>query len=152
MVAEAVAAVEATHGGNGHRFVAELPDEPLDAEADRDKLRQVLAILLDNAVATRRAGGTVTVAARRAHDNVELRVVDEGIGIPRPSRSRSSASSTGARAARRVGTGSTGLGLFIAEGLVTAMGGRIWVDSPEGKGSSFAFELPAPATETAARG
>ena len=37
----------------------------------------------------------------------------------------------------------TGLGLFIAQGLVTAMGGRIWVESAEGRGSSFAFELPA---------
>jgi signal transduction histidine kinase len=41
-----------------------------------------------------------------------------------------------------VGAGGTGLGLFIARGLVTAMGGRIWVDSREGEGSTFAFELP----------
>jgi signal transduction histidine kinase len=39
-------------------------------------------------------------------------------------------------------TTGTGLGLFIAQGLVTAMGGRMWVDSQEGAGSSFAFELP----------
>ena len=46
------------------------------------------------------------------------------------------------------GAGGTGLGLFIARGLVTAMGGRIWVDSREGEGSNFAFELPlAPARE-----
>ncbi len=38
--------------------------------------------------------------------------------------------------------GGTGLGLFIARGLVAAMGGRIWVDSAEGRGASFAFELP----------
>jgi len=40
------------------------------------------------------------------------------------------------------GPGGAGLGLFIARGLVTAMGGRIWVDSAEGGGSSFAFDLP----------
>jgi two-component system sensor histidine kinase BaeS len=44
--------------------------------------------------------------------------------------------------------GGTGLGLFIARGLVTAMGGRIWVASREGEGSSFSFELPAPSAES----
>jgi signal transduction histidine kinase len=44
--------------------------------------------------------------------------------------------------ARDPATTGTGLGLFIAHGLVSAMGGRMWVDSREGSGSSFAFELP----------
>ena len=46
---------------------------------------------------------------------------------------------------RRQLLGATGLGLFLAQGLVTAMGGRIWVDSTEGRGASFIFELPAAA-------
>ena len=45
--------------------------------------------------------------------------------------------------------GTTGLGLFIARGLVTAMGGRIWVSSREGEGSRFSFELPAAVPPTA---
>ena len=133
-------------------FVAELPDEPLDAEADRDKLRQVLTILLDNAVRYSPAGGRVVVGARLVQDDVELRIVDEGIGIPTAMqehifRKFYRGDSSGAT----VGTGNTGLGLFIAEGLVTAMGGRIWVDSSEGKGSTFGVVLPRAATETAAR-
>ena len=47
-----------------------------------------------------------------------------------------------------VGAGATGLGLFLAEGLVAAMGGRIWVDSDEGRGSTFVLELRAAETET----
>jgi len=51
----------------------------------------------------------------------------------------------GSDAELRAGAGGTGLGLFIARGLVTAMGGRIWVSSQEGEGSRFVFELPAAA-------
>ena len=45
--------------------------------------------------------------------------------------------------------GGTGLGLFIARGLASAMGGRVWVDSDTGQGGCFVFELPVPATEGA---
>jgi PAS domain S-box-containing protein len=149
VVTEAVRTIETTHGDNGHRFVAEVPEAPLAADADRDKLRQVLAILLENAARYSPDGGTVLVAARHADGVVEVRVEDEGIGIPASERERifrkfSRVEGAGAS----VGAGRTGLGLFIAEGLVNAMGGRIWVDSTEGEGSTFVFELPATRTES----
>ena len=83
VVNEAVRSVERKDGRAGHRFVVALDDEPLAAEADRDKLGQVLGHLLDNAVRYSPAGGTVTVAARRRADAVEVSVEDEGVGIPR---------------------------------------------------------------------
>ncbi len=130
-------------GANGHSFVVELPEEPLAANADPDKLRQVFAILLDNALRYSPAGGTVTVGAERKRDTVEVSVADEGIGIPQADRDQIFRKFyRGVGAESRVGAGGTGLGLFIARGLVTAMGGRIWVDSREGEGSTFAFELP----------
>jgi two-component system phosphate regulon sensor histidine kinase PhoR len=143
LVAEAVSGVEAGAGANAHEFVVELPGEPVTAEADREKLRQVLAVLLDNAVRYSPRGGTVTVAARRRADVVEVEIADEGIGIPAHEQERIFRKFTRVEAAaREVGGGGTGLGLFIAEGLVGAMGGRIWVTSAEGEGSSFTFELP----------
>jgi two-component system phosphate regulon sensor histidine kinase PhoR len=123
----------------GHSFVLELPTEPLAAEADADKLRQVLVHLVDNAVKYSPNGGRVTVAARRKSDTVEFQVADEGLGIPESEHDRIFRKFYRADQER----GGTGLGLFLAQGLVNAMGGRIWVESSEGEGSRFAFELPA---------
>ena len=143
VVAEVVRSLEASLGGNGHRFVVSLPDERLAAEADGDKLGQVLSHLLDNAVRYSPAGGTITVGARRADDAVEVSVEDEGTGIPRAEQERIFRKFyRGESAARTVGAGATGLGLFLAEGLVKAMGGQIWVDSDEGRGATFVVELP----------
>ena len=117
-------------------FVVALADEPLAAEADGDKLGQVLAHLLDNAVRYSPAGGTVTVAARRRDDAVE--VERRGRGDRDPARGagadlpqvlpRRRGGRRGRRRARRAS------GLFLAEGLVNAMGGTIRVDSDEGRG------------------
>ncbi len=123
----------------GHSFVLELPSEPLAAEADADKLRQVLSHLVDNAVKYSPNGGRVTVAARKKSETVEFQVADEGVGIPEEEHDRIFRKFYRADQER----GGTGLGLFLAQGLVTAMGGRIWVESAEGEGSRFAFELPA---------
>jgi two-component system, NtrC family, sensor histidine kinase KinB len=141
VVSEVVTGVRESGAVNGHSIVVDLPTEPLDAAADRDKLRQILANLVDNAVKFSPDGGTVTIAARRKSGAVEVRVVDRGPGIPAAERARIFRKFYRGDFARDR-PGSTGLGLFIAEGLVRAMGGRIWVDSEEGEGSSFAFELP----------
>jgi len=134
--------VETVEGANDHRFEIDLPEEPLAAEADPDKVRQVFNILVENALRYSPEGGTVTVGARRNADRVEVRVVDEGMGIPAAEREWIFRKFYRAESAARDGAAGTGLGLFIAKELVNAMGGRIWVDSTEGEGSSFAFELP----------
>jgi PAS domain S-box-containing protein len=144
VVEQVIDTVSATASMNGHRFVVDLPDEPLSATADRDKLRQVCSILLDNALKYSPDGGTVTVGVERKRDTVEVTIADEGIGIPQADQEQIFRKFyRGSDAETRIGQGGTGLGLFIARGLVTAMGGRIWVESREGEGSRFAFELPA---------
>lgn len=142
VVSEVVGVVD-TPTANGQRFVLDLPEIPLAAQADRDKLRQILSALVDNAVKFSPYGGTVTVAARRRDNSVEVTVEDEGVGIAQSEQERIF------RKFYRGGDASsgTGLGLFIAQGLVTAMGGHISVESEEGKGSQFTFDLPlAPET------
>jgi PAS domain S-box-containing protein len=149
VVGQALATARAA-GDNGHRFVVELPEEPLEARADPEKLRQVFSILLDNALRYSPDGGTVTVGASLHRDRVEISVADEGVGIPQSDQEQIFRKFyRGADAELRTGAGGTGLGLFIARGLVTAMGGRIWVSSREGEGSRFSFELPVAATAAA---
>jgi len=150
VVQQVVSGIEATANGGGHRFVTEVDGESLSARADADKLRQVLDQLVSNAVKYSPDGGTVTVSARRTAETVELVVADEGVGVPASDRER--IFSKFYRGPDAPGHG-TGLGLFIASGLVHEMGGRMWLDEHEGPGARFAFELPAtsrvpvPATE-----
>jgi PAS domain S-box-containing protein len=127
----------AATSSNGHRVVAEVDAEGCRAQADPEKLRQVLEQLVSNALKYSPSGGTVTVSTTRRADAVEVAVADEGVGIAASERDRIfSRFYTG-------GTGQgTGLGLFIARGLVREMGGRMWVESEEGEGARFAFELP----------
>jgi signal transduction histidine kinase len=142
VVSEVVASAKQALALDGHEFVLDLPPEPLDAEADRDKLRQILTDLIENAVKYSPDGGTITVTARRHDDTVEVSVEDEGIGIPESEQQRIFAKFYRAEAGRDLESGGTGLGLFIAKELLAAMRGRIWVRSREGEGSSFAFALP----------
>jgi PAS domain S-box-containing protein len=144
VVAEVVDTLQRSDGDvNGHRFVVDVPGEPLAAQADPERLRQVLQNLMNNAVKFSPGGGTVTVTARRRAATVEISVVDEGIGIPAGEQKRIFQKFYRADSApSREGFGGAGLGLFIARGLVAAMGGRMWVSSREGEGASFAFELP----------
>jgi PAS domain S-box-containing protein len=140
VVADALSTVEAAEV-DGHRFVVDVEDGALHAQADPDKLRQVLDQLVANAIQFSPDGGVVRVEARRRRDGVQISVADEGVGIPPSQRER--IFSKFYRGGEGGPASGTGLGLFIAQGLVSAMGGRIWVDSEEGRGSRFTFELPA---------
>ena len=138
---DAVAA--AGSAANGHRVVADVGPEPVAAQADPRKLRQVLDQLVSNAVKYSPRGGVVSVSVQRHQDAVEVAVADEGVGIPVSEQER-----IFAKFYKSGGGQGTGLGLFIAQGLVREMGGRIRVDSEEGRGSTFAFELPVAKEET----
>lgn len=126
-------------------FELDVPADGVVVEADREKLSQVLLNLVDNAVKFSPEGGRISISARRRTESAEVRVTDQGIGIPRADQQR-----IFSKFFRAEGTGpgvqGTGLGLFLARGLVLAMGGRIWVESKEGKGSTFVFELPTAAS------
>jgi signal transduction histidine kinase len=106
---------------------------------DRDRLLQVFENLIGNAIKFTKAGGRITAGASSRDDEVVFWVADTGCGI---------ASANLGRIfdrfwqAFRGGRRGAGLGLPIAKGIVEAHGGRIWVESTEGSGSTFLFTIP----------
>jgi PAS domain S-box-containing protein len=135
-VAAVVRDVVSSASGEAHTFVADVNGDDCRAQADPEKLRQVLDQLVSNAVKYSPSGGTVTVSAARRADAIEVAVADQGPGIPPSERDR-----IFSKFYKAGGGQGTGLGLFIARGLVREMGGHMWVESEEGEGARFAFEL-----------
>ncbi len=126
----------------GVRLVVEVDDGLPPARGDEDRLGQVLVNLIYNAVKFSPDGGLVTIRVRRSGDELEVSVADNGIGIRAADQARIFERFYKADRARVRG-GGTGLGLAIARHVVTGHGGRIWVTSTEGVGSTFFFTLPA---------
>jgi PAS domain S-box-containing protein len=139
MVDEAVDLLRPVASGGGVRLLPEVsPELPL-VYADAPRIQQVLSNLLGNAIKFTPRDGTVTVRASVLEDEVRVVVVDTGAGIAADQLPHVFGRFWQARAGDRRGIG---LGLAIAKGLVEAHGGRIWVESVPGRGSSFFFTLP----------
>jgi len=120
--------------------------EALDSVAgDPDRLRQVLINLIDNAVKYSPNGGRVKVAVEARDGGVRIAVRDEGIGIPALEQRRIFGKFYRVDPGLARGVGGTGLGLYICRELVRRMDGRLSVSSEEGKGSTFAVDLPVAA-------
>jgi signal transduction histidine kinase len=113
------------------------PDLP-PALCDPERILQVLANLVRNAVKYSPTGQSIRVGARRDNDAIVLSVADAGPGIPAD---KSSCVFERYWRADSKGEG-LGLGLYIAKGIVASHGGRIWVQSEPGRGSKFSFTLP----------
>jgi signal transduction histidine kinase len=120
------------------------PDLPA-VWVDRERLQQVLENLIGNAITFTRAGGAITVGATPLGRELRCWIADTGAGIAAEEVPRVF---DRFYQARRPGRHGAGLGLAIAKGIVEAHGGRIWVESTPGRGSTFSFTLPlAPRAE-----
>jgi two-component system phosphate regulon sensor histidine kinase PhoR len=119
----------------------ELPG--FTARADGNRLDQVFANLVDNAIKYGRAEGRVTVGGNKLDDGkLEMFVRDDGPGIPPEALDRVFERFYRVDKARSRDQGGTGLGLSIVKHIVQAHGGEVWVKSEIGKGATFFFTLP----------
>ncbi len=126
------------------------PSELPSVFGDSFRTRHVLSNLLDNAIKYSPAGGRINVTVSPAAGRLRFTVRDEGLGIPRREQERIFEKFYRLDAPMTRGVGGSGLGLYICRELVGRMGGRIWVSSQPGAGSSFSFELPLAAPRSTA--
>lgn len=131
----------------GLQLTVNLPDNLPTVRADPERLHQVVTNLVHNALKFTPPGGEIDISAGTKQDEVVVMVRDSGVGIPANALPRIFERFFKADRARTRGAG-TGLGLSIAKHLIQAHGGRIWVESVEGEGSTFYFSLPAFVPET----
>ncbi len=127
----------------GQTIAFQLPSAPVTVSADRTQITIVLNNLLTNAIKFTPDGGRISVQAELRNDKVRVSVIDSGIGVPKAQLDRIFERFYQAEPHLTRRHGGMGLGLSIAKELVELHGGRIWVESVEGKGSRFTFTLPA---------
>lgn len=127
----------------------DLPDDPLNIDADRQKIYLVLANILSNAVKFTPGAGRVQVSAYRKGEEIWIAVMDTGVGIPERDYQRIFDRFYQVEPSLTRRYEGMGLGLSIAKSMVELHEGRIWVDSVVGKGSRFTIVLPvSPFKET----
>jgi two-component system, NtrC family, sensor histidine kinase KinB len=132
----------------GLKLINDVPHDLPELEMDSKRIGQVLTNLIENAIKATPPAGTITLTARLLDESVRVSVIDTGVGIAEadirkifdPFYGRSAHSMYGVH---------LGLGLSICQQIIEGHGGRIWVESEEGRGSVFSFTLPLAAEEHA---
>ena len=110
--------------------------------ADSGALREVVVNLVQNAIAhTARKTGIITISATKKADEIETTVADNGSGIPADAIPHLFTKFYRVNEMNSATRG-TGLGLYICKSIIEAHGGAIWVESEEGKGTTFSFRIP----------
>ncbi len=127
---------------HGLTVSADCDDDMPPISADELRVRQVLLNLLTNAVKFTPSGGSVTVRAAEEGPDIAISVTDTGIGVPEADRERIFESFQQGDRIMSAQEG-TGLGLTLSRRIVELHGGRIWLDSAEGRGSTVTFTVPA---------
>ncbi len=111
---------------------------------DADKVRQVVQNLMENAIKYTKKGGEIKIEPTVTADNfVQVAVSDSGIGIPEDQKKNIFNRFFRAQNAVKLETDGSGLGLYIAKGIIEKHGGNLWFSSEEGKGSTFYFTVKA---------
>jgi two-component system OmpR family sensor kinase len=133
---------DAYAAGQDHEWALEIPDEPIVLPGDAARLHQVMVNLLANARVHTPAGTSVVASAERVGDTVEIRVTDDGPGIPDSVLPTVFERFVRGDSSRSRVAGSTGLGLAIVAAVVDAHGGAVGVESEPGR-TVFTVTLPA---------
>ncbi len=121
---------------------ADTGQDDLLVDGDASKITIALGNLVKNAITFTNQGGHVFIVAEKIPGHVKVSVIDDGVGIPPRDLTRIFERFYQVESHLTRKHGGMGLGLSIAKVMVELHGGRIWVESVEGKGSNFTFVLP----------
>ena len=138
----AAAAAARLRAGDDRRIDVSIPAVLPLVAGDPERIGQVLANLVDNAIKYSAHGGRIEVGVEADDRHARFSVRDEGLGIPLGEQKRIFEKFYRLDPDHRRGIGGSGLGLYICRELVRSMDGRIWVDSDPGHGATFVFEIP----------
>jgi PAS domain S-box-containing protein len=127
---------------SAHQFVVSTPQKLPPVYADPLRLERILYNLLENAVKYSPQGGEIKVSVKPNKEHLVIGVSDRGVGISPADQARLFAPFQRLEESRPGGVRGVGLGLLVCQRLVEAHGGRIWVESRPGRGSTFFFTLP----------
>jgi len=128
----------------GVYLAVELADEPIEVRADRERLRQMLGALVDNALRHTPSGGSVVLEGERSGDTAWLAVRDNGPGIPAEDLPHLFERFYRADPSRQRASGTSGLGLAIVRALADAQAGSVGAENVEPHGARFWLRLPTP--------
>jgi signal transduction histidine kinase len=144
MVSEEIDQLVETAAGKGIQLTYKKPKDFPVLMLDETKTRQVVMNFVDNAIYYTPSGGHIAVELAETPTSVELKVVDDGIGVPASEQHHLFTKFYRARNAQKARPDGTGLGLFMAKKVILAQGGSIIFESTEGKGSTFGFLFSKP--------
>ena len=112
-------------------------------KSDEARVKQVLEHLIDNAIAfVPKENGKIEIGAQEADDSVSFFVKDNGVGIPKEKQENLFKKFYQVSSGHTRGHGGIGLGITICKGIITKLGGKIWLESEVGKGTTFFFTIP----------
>ncbi|MFH1253112.1 MAG: ATP-binding protein [Candidatus Uhrbacteria bacterium] len=124
------------------RLGVSLPPVLPEVHCDADQFREVMQNLLSNAVKYNKKSGKIDIQVQVKDEFVEVRVSDNGLGIPLADHNKVFSKFYRSTAAQKVDTDGNGLGLFIVKSFVESWGGNIGFKSQKGKGTTFFFTMP----------
>lgn len=142
IVSEEIGQLRDMAGLRDQKIVFEPPVNFPSVSLDEMKTRQVMMNMIDNAIFYTPKEGVITITLEKTKDEIIFKVVDTGIGVPLADQHRLFTKFFRARNARNARPDGTGLGLFMAQKIIAAQGGKVIFNSVENEGSTFGFRFP----------
>jgi PAS domain S-box-containing protein len=136
LIQYATGTIQSTAEEKQIKIIKEIDEEIPELNIDQERIKQVLINLLQNAISVSPEGSKISIKVNKEVDDVLFEIQDFGQGIPKNKQKKIF------DIVYQIDSGIDGLGFTIARGVVLSHGGKIWVDSDQGKGSIFRFTLP----------